>query len=62
MKAVARGKGKIVEHTWNAAQEMHRISTGAVLGPLIKENYPVIPFSAKIHSDGCFFVSDRGNS
>jgi hypothetical protein len=28
MKAAARGKEKIVNHTANAAQEMHRISTG----------------------------------
>ena len=31
MKAAARGKGKIANHTANAAQEMHRISTGASL-------------------------------
>ena len=28
MKGVARGKKKIANHTANAAQEMHRISTG----------------------------------
>ena len=29
MKAAVRGKKKIAKHTANAAQEMHRISTGA---------------------------------
>jgi hypothetical protein len=33
MKAAARGKKKIAKHTANAAQEMHRISTGTRLWP-----------------------------
>ena len=57
MKAVARGKEKIMQHTWNAAQEMHRISTGRFWA-LAKENYPAMPFRPK-NSFGLMAFGER---
>lgn len=37
MKAAARGKEKITEHTVNASQEMHRISTGTKFGRCVEK-------------------------
>lgn len=39
MKAAARGKKKIAKHTANAAQEMHRISTGHKIKGLVPREF-----------------------